>query len=106
MKEAPIEERLRVGIEDMHGLCYKLTVPGRRNMPDRLITLPFLDPHMVETKRPGKDATDAQKREHIRLKMRRMPVYVLNTIELVDEHLAMLEKAYQKWRASRSRYEK
>jgi len=90
MLESKVEGRLVEGVEALDGLCLKFTSPGRRGPPDRLILLHFLEPHMVETKRPGKVAEQHQRREHTRYRERRMPVYILDTTEKVDFHLAML----------------
>lgn len=90
VRETVIESRLRKGVEAMGGLCLKFVSPGRRGPPDRLILVTFIQPHMVETKRPGEDAEDHQRREHTRYRDRGMPVYVLDTIEKVDNHIENL----------------
>jgi hypothetical protein len=95
--EISVEDYLIERIEELDGLCLKFTVPGRRGPPDRLILLEFLDPFMVETKRPGKDAEENQKREHARYSTRRMPVYVLDTKDAVKEHCDMLRGLRNLW---------
>lgn len=97
MKERVVEKHLRLGIEARNGICYKFVSPGRANVPDRLCVLEGIPLYMVETKRPKQDATDAQKREHDRLRNRGVNVYVLNTIALVDAHLAALDKTFSTW---------
>jgi hypothetical protein len=52
MKEASIEEYLRVRVNELEGLCIKLSPTGLRGVPDRLIVLPGPRVIFVELKRP------------------------------------------------------
>lgn len=84
MRERAVERHLVKRAKQLGGRAYKLTSPGRRNMPDRMVLLPVLGLWFVETKRPGKDATAAQAREHDRMRKVGARVVVLNTKERVD----------------------
>jgi hypothetical protein len=88
MRERVVEKRLRDGVIALGGEIRKCVFPGHRGAPDRLVLFPFLPPHMVETKAPGKDAEEHQAREHARLAACGMNVLVLDTPELVDTYLA------------------
>lgn len=52
MKEASIEDHLRVRVQDLDGLCIKLSPTSLRGIPDRLIVLPGPRVIFVELKRP------------------------------------------------------
>lgn len=99
MRESRVEKHLRVGVEELEGLCLKFVSPSRANVPDRLILLHFIVPHEVETKAPGKDATAAQGREHDRHRERNMPVLVLDTIAKVEHYLSGLRMMRSVWRS-------
>lgn len=51
-KEASIEEYLRGRVEDLQGVCIKLSPVGLRGVPDRLIVLQGPRVVFVELKRP------------------------------------------------------
>lgn len=87
MREVTVETFLYDGIVALDGLCIKIPPAARNHQPDRLILLQFVVPHCIETKAPGKEARDGQKREHARYAARNMPVYVLNTRDKVRHHL-------------------
>ena len=89
MKESVIEKRLRKGVESMGGLCEKFVSPGRRHVPDRLVTLPKAEMHLVECKRPGKSPRPGQIRDHERRARLGVTVHVVSTPEEVD---TLLEK--------------
>lgn len=52
IREASIEEYLRVRIVGLGGVCIKLSPTGLRGVPDRLIILPGPRVIFVELKRP------------------------------------------------------
>lgn len=92
LRETAIEVRLRKGVERMGGLCEKFTSPGRRHVPDRLVTLPGGRMYLVECKRPGESPRAGQVRDHERRARLGVIVPVPSTPEEVD---ALLER----WRA-------
>lgn len=83
MRERDIRKALKARVEAHGGELRAVSWLGRANAPDVLCLLP--DAHFfVETKRPGKDATAAQAREHERLRAAGCVVYVITTIEELD----------------------
>ena len=48
--EAKIEAYFKKRVEELGGICWKLTSPGRRGVPDRLVTLPMMGMFCVELK--------------------------------------------------------
>ena len=67
IREVIIEKALVTETERRGGLAYKLTVPGRRNVPDRLLLLPGGRVIFVECKAPGQAVRPGQRRELERL---------------------------------------
>lgn len=77
-------------------LVRKMIWPGHRGAPDRLVIWPpvradlgwrpFID--FVELKAPGKKPDPHQEREHEKLRGVGCPVFVLDSIEAVDEYIA------------------
>ncbi len=92
MRESTIEKRLRKGIEALGGLCEKFTSPGRRSVPDRLVSLPGGRIVFVELKAPKKEPTALQAKDHARRRALGLDVIVINTVEKVDEFLQEISK--------------
>ena len=84
MRESKIREALKARVEAYGGEIRAVSWLGRRNAPDVLALLPTISKpcaingrvfygrkgrHVfIETKRPGKDVTEAQAREHERMR--------------------------------------
>jgi hypothetical protein len=66
MLEKQIEQALVRRVKELGGLCEKFVSPGRRSVPDRLVTLPGGRIIFVECKAPGKEPTIAQQSDHRR----------------------------------------
>jgi hypothetical protein len=83
MLERDIEKALVKRVGDLGGLCEKFTSPGRRNVPDRLITL-----HnkiiFVELKAPGEKVRGGQLRDHERRRALGCDVRVIDSMEAVN----------------------
>lgn len=101
LSEADIEDYGSDAVKDLGGIPYKFTSPARRSVPDRLNLLPIPPSHrelvaryvrFVEYKKPGEDATEAQKREHKRLRDIGYHVVVIDTKEGVDQEFPNLFK--------------
>lgn len=60
----------------------KVAWPGRRAAPDRLFAHGLRGTVWIEFKRPGEDATLAQKQEHTRMRAAGMEVHVCDNVEL------------------------
>lgn len=84
MRESQIEARLVRRIRELGGIAYKFTSPARRSVPDRLCILPDGVSFFVECKRPGEKPTEAQAREHAKLRALGHRVFVVDSYELVD----------------------
>jgi len=91
--EGKIEAYLKKCVLASGGRIRKLSWPGHRGAPDRMVwwplgerTLGMLLPHVefVEVKAPGKKATKQQQREHKKLREDGFVVWVINSKERVD----------------------
>jgi len=83
MLEKQIEAALVRRVKELGGLCEKFVSPGRRSVPDRIVTLPGGRVVFVELKAPGKGATEMQDRDHWRRRRLGCEVVVINNIEEV-----------------------
>lgn len=88
MRERDISRYLNARVKQLGGEVRRVRWIGRNNAPDKLVLLPGWH-FFVEEKRPGKDATDAQKREIARLRAAGFEVYVFDTPEVVDVTLGI-----------------
>lgn len=88
MLENKIELALVKAIEAKGGLALKLSVPGVRGLPDRIVFMPARPAFLVETKRPkGGMLSQHQIVWHARLKQRGVAVYVVRRIEDIERLL-------------------
>ena len=88
MLERDVEAHLRDKVKEADGIAYKFTSPSRRSVTDRLVLMPIdSEEHreivgryvrFVELKAPGKKPTDAQLREHARLRALGFNVMVID----------------------------
>lgn len=81
MLEKEIEAWLTVEAKRRGGIAYKFTSPQRRSVPDRLVLMPDGKMLFVECKRPGGKPTEAQAREHERIRALGFPVFVMDSKE-------------------------
>jgi len=81
MLERDIERALVRRVTALGGMCEKFTSPGRRSVPDRLITMPGGHIIFVELKAPSKKPTELQKRDHARRRALGCEVRVIDTME-------------------------
>lgn len=79
MKEIKIEDYIRVGVEKRGGLCEKFVSPGRRDVPDRDVSLPYGIANKIEVKRPGEKPRRGQLRDHARRRALGHDVWVIST---------------------------
>lgn len=88
MKEETIEDRLTVLCVQANALCYKTVWVGRKGCPDREVTWPWGDVDKVELKRPvGGRYEPGQEQAHIEYARRGVPVYLLSTLDEVEEYV-------------------
>lgn len=84
MLESAIERAFVARVKSLGGIAEKFTSPGRRSVPDRLVTLPGGVIIFVELKRPGGKPTVAQLRDHERRLALGCDVRVIDSLEAVD----------------------
>lgn len=81
MLEKEIEKALVKRVKELGGLCEKFTSPGRRSVPDRIVTLPGGRIIFVECKAPGKKPTELQLRDHERRRNLGCEVIIINDMD-------------------------
>jgi hypothetical protein len=81
MRETRIEAALVARVKALGGLCEKFVSPGRRSVPDRLVTLPGNRIIFVELKAPGKVPTELQLRDHERRRALGCDVRVIDNMD-------------------------
>jgi len=81
MFEKQVETALVRRVKELGGLCEKFVSPGRRSVPDRIVTLPGGRIVFVELKAPGKKPTELQERDHERRRQLGCEVWVIDSIE-------------------------
>jgi len=79
--EKDVENALVRRVKALGGLCEKFTSPGRRSVPDRLVTMPDGKIIFVELKRPGSKPTEAQQKDHERRRTMGCDVRVIDNME-------------------------
>jgi hypothetical protein len=84
MLEKAIEAALVRRVKELGGLCEKFVSPGRRSVPDRVVTLPGGRIVFVEVKAPGKKPTELQERDHWRRRKLGCEVLVIDTLEAAN----------------------
>ena len=81
MLERDVERALVRRVKALGGTCEKFTSPGRRSVPDRLVTLPGGQIVFVELKAPGKKPTPLQERDHAARRVMGCDVRIVDTME-------------------------
>ena len=84
MLERDIEAALVRRVKSLGGTCEKFTSPGRRSVPDRIITLPGGRVIFAECKAPGKKPTELQAKDHERRRALGCDVRVIDSPEAAD----------------------
>ena len=80
MLESQVEQTLIRKVKKLGGICEKFTSPGRRSVPDRIVTLPNGRVIFIELKSPGKKPTRAQALDHGRRRSLGCDVRVIDNI--------------------------
>ena len=81
MLEKDIENALVRKVKKLGGMCEKFTSPGRRSVPDRIITMPNGKIVFVEVKNTGKKPTELQLRDHERRRSLGCDVRVIDNMD-------------------------
>jgi uncharacterized OB-fold protein len=91
ISEAALEHYFVEQVEKHGGIAEKFTSPGRRHVPDRIVTWPcygFARVHFVELKTIGGKLELGQIRDHARRRHLGCHVRVVWTKKQVDEYVA------------------
>lgn len=81
MRESKIEQALTRRVKELGGMCEKFVSPGRRGVPDRLVTLPGGVIVFVELKAPNKEPSQTQQRDHERRRALGCDVRVIDNLD-------------------------
>lgn len=81
MLEKDIESKVCDHAKTRGMLVYKFTSPNRASVPDRLFVTPDGTTFFIEFKAAGKKPTEAQAREHQRLRNHKVEVFVVDDVE-------------------------
>lgn len=81
MLEKIIEGKVNSYAQSKGFITYKFTSPARAAVPDRLYISPKGTVFFVEFKREGQKPTPAQEREHHRLRVQNVHVFVIDNVE-------------------------
>lgn len=84
VRERDVEAHLVKRVREAGGEAYKFVSPQRRSVPDRLVLMPGGRAWFAECKAPGEKPTEAQIREHARLRALGFEVEVVDDKDLVD----------------------
>jgi len=84
MLESKIEKALIARVNTLDGICEKFVSPGRRGVPDRIVTLPGGRIIFVELKSPSGRLSPSQIRDHERRIQMGCEVRVINNIEDIN----------------------
>jgi len=79
--EKIVEAKVNSYAQSKGFLTYKFTSPARRAVPDRIYISPKGTVIFVEFKREGHKPTPPQEREHHRLRMQNVNVFVIDNVE-------------------------
>lgn len=92
MKESTIEKHLVKRVKTLGGEIRKVKWIGRRGAPDRVAMLPDVCcPLWVELKATGESCHPHQIREHERMKLMGQHVFVIDSLEGVDDLLFSIQ---------------
>lgn len=91
MLETRIEKYFVEQVEKHGGTAEKFTSPGRRFVPDRLVTWPHATAriHFAELKTVGGVLSSGQARDHARRRQMGVGVWVLWTKKQIDQYVEM-----------------
>ena len=92
MREKDIERHLRLRVEKLGGLCYKWVSPSNSGVPDRIVMLPGGITAFVEVKSPVGVLSTQQKVKMNKMKELGQKVYVLNSMNKIDELIELIQE--------------
>lgn len=91
MLERTIEQKLRLAVAGIGGMCPKFVSPGMDGMPDRIILLPGGRLAFVEVKAPGKIPRPLQVARHTQLRSLGFSVFVLDDPDQIPKLLQLIQ---------------
>lgn len=90
MLEKMIQSKVVQYARSKRMLCYKMDATGHIGVPDFLFLTAGGDVFFMEFKQSGKQPTPMQLREHVRLRLNNIKVYIVDDVEygeeIIDEH--------------------
>lgn len=89
--ESTVETYFQKQIRLCGGVTFKFTSPSMRGVPDQ-IALFKGNTYFVELKAPGEDPRDSQIAVHELFDEHGVPVYTIDTIEMVDQFIKNILK--------------
>lgn len=89
MRESSIEKYLVRQVKRAGGEAEKFTSPGRKNVPDRLVTWLYPMTDFVELKATGEKPNAGQRRDHARRRRRGYSVFVIDSKAGVDRFVLL-----------------
>ena len=84
-REKDVERAFVRRVEKAGGRAYKLTSPGRRNVPDRIVVMPGGTPWFAEIKAPGEKLRPGQMAEVEKLRAMGQRIKVIDSIDAANE---------------------
>lgn len=90
MLEKQIEAKVCEYAKTKNVLVYKFTSPARAAVPDRLFIRPDGRMWFCEFKRGGQKPTEAQEREHHRLRQQAINVFVVDSVDAGKECIDLM----------------
>jgi len=81
MLESEIQRRVIQYARSKRMLCYKMDATGHIGVPDFLCLTAGGDVFFCEFKQLGKKPTPMQLREHVRLRLNNIKVYIVDSVE-------------------------
>ena len=93
MRERELEKMFTVKVRKTGGIALKLVSPGFDGMPDRLVLMPGGRVFFAELKRPGEKPRPLQIARHRMLTSFGFEVFVIDSIEKLDEVINAIQTA-------------
>ena len=88
MLESKIERALVARVKALGGKCEKFSSPGRRAVPDRIVSLPGGRIVFVEVKAPNEKPTKLQSLDHAERRALGFDVRVIDSLEAANAFTA------------------
>lgn len=93
MREKEVERKLREEVKKKGGVALKFVSPGMSGVPDRIILLPGGQICFVELKALGKKPRPLQLSRHAMLRRLGFEVFVVDSVEGIEEVLHEMESS-------------